>query len=155
MSDQQLLSNLSPEELQALQDFRDVVQSDDLVRSVAALRRNRWDIQAAVDDFFRNADVTAEAAPPSERIVNHGGVSSHYFQWLFQSVPTALNPGEDCKLFFRDYENTYGAYHLSFFDGAYTQAVQHAYQSSKFLLVYLHSPLHGDTEAFCRYDNCQ
>ncbi|CAM9247511.1 unnamed protein product, partial [Ectocarpus fasciculatus] len=64
--------------------------------------------------------------------------------------PTALNPDEDCKLYVRDYENTYGAERLNFFNGSYTKAVQHAYQSSKFLLVYLHSPLHGDTEAFCR-----
>lgn len=150
MSDQQLLSNLSPEELQSLQNFRDVVQSDDLGRAVAALRRNRWDVQAAVEDFFGGTDIAADAPPPSDPVVDAGGGSSRYFQWLFQSVPTALNPDEDCKLYVRDYENTYGAERLNFFNGSYTKAVQHAYQSSKFLLVYLHSPLHGDTEAFCR-----
>jgi FAS-associated factor 2 len=35
-----------------------------------------------------------------------------------------------------------------FFEGSYVRAVAHAHQQQKFLLVYLHSPIHEDTQPF-------
>jgi hypothetical protein len=171
MNDDDVLSDLSPEQLRSLQGFRDIAQTDDISRAVVVLDRNSWDIQASIDDFFRNSDLGGDAGdtraaprsqqaapgarranspPPTRAPAGPASGAATYFQWLFQSIPTALNPDDDCATFKSDYERSYGLEHPTFFQGAYTKAVAHAYQNSKFLLVYLHSPLHGDTPEFCR-----
>lgn len=150
-----MLSELNPEQLQSLQEFRDIVQTDDIQRAVRTLSRNQWDVQAAVDSFFGNPTHDTDARSPSVehnrtmRAARDSG-SSNYFQWLFQSVPTALDPDEDSKTFVREFDSKFGSTHAAFFGGSYTKAVRSAYENSKFLLVYLHSPLHEDTENFCR-----
>lgn len=164
--DDDVLSNLSPDQLSSLQEFRDIAQTDDIGRAVLVLGRNSWDMQAAIDDFFRNSDIGGNAPPATSPLrpqvqgssrtsdgrrpqSQNGGIST-YFQWLFQSIPTALDPDEDSARFESDFERDYGTDRPDFFRGSYTKAVANAFQNSKFLLVYLHSPLHGDSPEFCR-----
>ena len=149
------LSDLSSEQLRALQEFRDIAQTDDIGGAVNLLERESWDVQAAVDTFFRNLSTEANMHQDSlrdERAISPSSAgATRYLQWLFQSVPTALNPDEDFRAFESSFEQTYGSNHPSFFQGSYTKAVAHAYHNTKLLLVYLHSPLHADTSKFCRF----
>lgn len=71
-------------------------------------------------------------------------------RWLFQARPLSLNPDQDTHKFIDDYNIKYSSPHPNFHAGSYQSAVASAYDQSKFLLVYLHSPLHEDSQRFCR-----
>jgi len=71
-------------------------------------------------------------------------------RWLFQARPTSLNPNRDAQVFADEFNTEYGRNHPEFHLGSYQSAVALAFSQSKFLLVYLHSPLHEDTDRFCR-----
>lgn len=49
-----------------------------------------------------------------------------------------------------DFEREYGAIHPTFYQGSYSQALNDAKRELRFLLIYLHSSEHQDTEEFCR-----
>uniref|UniRef100_A0A7S3MDT0 UBX domain-containing protein n=1 Tax=Spumella elongata TaxID=89044 RepID=A0A7S3MDT0_9STRA len=71
-------------------------------------------------------------------------------RWLFQARPISLNPNQDTERFIDDYNLRVSPTHPNFHTGSYQSAVATAFERSKFLLVYLHSPLHEDTPRFCR-----
>lgn len=71
-------------------------------------------------------------------------------RWLFQARPVSMNPNMDTAKFIDEYERQYGSNHPTFQNSSYQSAVAMAHQRSKFLLVYLHSPIHEDTTKFCR-----
>lgn len=71
-------------------------------------------------------------------------------RWLFQARPLSLNPDQDTLKFIDEYNMKYSPAHPTFHAGSYQSAVAHAFEQSKFLLVYLHSPLHEDSQRFCR-----
>jgi hypothetical protein len=71
-------------------------------------------------------------------------------RWLFQVRPLSLNPDHDSNRFADDFDLKYSNSHPTFYRNSYQSAVSHAFQRSKFLLVYLHSPMHEDTQRFCR-----
>lgn len=60
-------------------------------------------------------------------------------------------PIEDILNFKEDFENKYGRTHPTFYEGSYGQAIEDAKKELRFLLVYLHSSEHKDTEQFCRF----
>ena len=60
------------------------------------------------------------------------------------------NPINDIESFKESFESKFGIVHPRFFQGSYAQALEEAKRELKFLLVYLHSPHHQDTEEFCR-----
>ncbi|KAJ7357568.1 FAS-associated factor 2 [Desmophyllum pertusum] len=68
--------------------------------------------------------------------------------------PTAFQarttPLEDVLQFKAEFESDYGAVHPTFYQGSYSQALNDAKRELRFLLVYLHSPEHQDTQEFCR-----
>ena len=72
-------------------------------------------------------------------------------KWLFQSRPISLTPEADTRKYISDFETKFGNNHPYFLPITYQQAVTNAYRASKFLLVYLHSPLHEDSSRFCSY----
>jgi FAS-associated factor 2 len=49
-----------------------------------------------------------------------------------------------------EFEASYGPRHPVFYRGPYSASLAEAKKDLKFLLVYLHSPVHQDTEEFCR-----
>ena len=86
-------------------------------------------------------------------------------RWLFQTHPIALNPeagitittsnipsssslssssssSKDTRRFIQDFESSFGSQHPSFHENGYQSAVSLAHRNSKFLLIYLHSPMH-------------
>ncbi|CAB4025864.1 Hypothetical predicted protein, partial [Paramuricea clavata] len=66
---------------------------------------------------------------------------------LFGADTTAL---EDVLKFKEEFETKYGGTHPTFYQGSYSQAIEDAKKELRFLLVYLHSSEHKDTEQFCR-----
>jgi hypothetical protein len=74
-------------------------------------------------------------------------------RWLFQSRPISLNPEGDTRKFIAEFDGTFGGNHPVFMPTTYQEAVRQAFRSSKFLMIYLHSPLHEDSCRFCRYSS--
>jgi FAS-associated factor 2 len=50
-----------------------------------------------------------------------------------------------------EFEKQYGSIHPKFLISSYRSAVAKSDQDSKFLLIYLHSPDHENTESFCQH----
>lgn len=75
-------------------------------------------------------------------------------KWLFHVSPPRINPLQDARNFIQEFESTYSSSHPNFCDTSYQAAVQRAHQEGKYLVVYLHSPLHEDTPKFCRQVLC-
>ena len=71
-------------------------------------------------------------------------------RWLFSARSLTLNPSRDAENFIDEYEASYGTTHVPFHRGSYQSAVGAAFQQNKFLLIYLHSPLHEDNDQFCQ-----
>ena len=82
------------------------------------------------------------------------GSFSQPLRWLFQARPISLDPNRDAQKFVDEFEVNYGHQHPQFFIGSYQNAVAAAFQQSKFLVVYLHSPIHDDTNRFCQQVLC-
>ncbi len=64
------------------------------------------------------------------------------------------NPLGDVRTFCSEFESRYGTDHPPFFMGSYAQALEEAKKELKFLMVYLHSEDHQDTDGFCRGTLC-
>lgn len=72
-------------------------------------------------------------------------------RWIFRIYPESLHPDEDATQFLTDFRREYGENGPAFQGVSYSQVVSNANRESKFLLIYLHSPLHEDTGRFCRF----
>nr|CAG4641939.1 EOG090X0B12 [Eurycercus lamellatus] len=64
--------------------------------------------------------------------------------------PAVTDPAGSVVSFIQEYDRTYGVQHPNFYPGTYSQVLNEAKKDLKFLLVYLHSKDHQDTERFCR-----
>jgi hypothetical protein len=116
-------------------------------------RRNR-STEASGRSSGANTPATTVSRRDRERVQNdEGGLFGLLMvplRWLFQARPLSLNPDLDTQKFIDEYNLKFGAAHPDFHAGSYQSAVATAFERSKFLLVYLHSPLHEDTPRFCR-----
>ncbi len=59
-------------------------------------------------------------------------------------------PEEDVAEFVRSFQSRFGPVEFPFHAGSYSRALEDAKKDLRFLLVYLHSPNHQDTDEFCR-----
>lgn len=59
-------------------------------------------------------------------------------------------PEEDVAHFIVEFDAKYGSDHVQFHTGSYSKALEEAKRDLKFLLVYLHSATHQDTDEFCQ-----
>ena len=62
----------------------------------------------------------------------------------------ATRPEEDVAEFINDFNSKYGVDHLPFHSGSYSNALDDAKRELRFLLVYLHSPSHQNSNDFCQ-----
>ena len=69
------------------------------------------------------------------------------WNWLLAS--SHPNPESATREFITDFDYEYSPDHPRFIGGSYQTAVADAHTRSKLLMVYLHSPLHEDTDRFC------
>lgn len=170
------LANLSPEQANTLFSFSEITQIDDTNLCRSILAQNNWNLDVAVENYINNrtgdtagtlehdqsndrraqADADTVAAREGE---TGGGVLSFIttpLRWLFQSTPLSLTPDQDTSQFVDKFHLEYdtGGAGLNMERTSYAHAVRKAHRESKFLLVYLHSPLHDDTNRFCSQVLC-
>lgn len=168
------LANLSPEQVNTLFSFSDVTQIEDTNLCRSILAQNDWNLDVAVDNFINNRSTSdARNVTSDERLTMYGQLDSSHqsegghesggifdiitspLRWLFQTTPLSLSPDQDTSKFVDKFQMEYRSSgngnddDLQLVRTSYSQAVRQAHQESKFLLVYLHSPLHDDTNRFC------
>jgi hypothetical protein len=156
--------DLTVEQQLMLVDFGEISQITDVNLCRSILEQNNWNLEAAVQNFVNNSDNTTSAPPP--RHTNNNITSNNNnnnsrssltdliltpLKWIFQSHPESMNPEQDSRKFVLEMSEKYGNNGPQFSDLSYSQTVARAFRNSKILMVYLHSPLHDDTERFCRY----
>jgi hypothetical protein len=176
MSEYSGVNSLNPYQQSILENFREITALTEDNLCIEILQENDWDLQMAVDAYVqggarqRNTFTSASSSLSSSsssfvssstanstRIESSRSTEQTFFdrlfsplRWLFQTVPVSLTPEADTRKFIAEFDATYGSEHLDFVNSSYINAVSSAFRSSKFLLVYLHSPLHDDTNRFCR-----
>jgi hypothetical protein len=91
----------------------------------------------------RNAPAAAEGSGLLDLIL-------YPLRWLVKSHPLSINPNRDAQNFINDFNSNYGSNHVPFQSTSYQATVAAAFQQTKFVLVYLHSSMHQDTDDFCR-----
>ena len=64
-------------------------------------------------------------------------------------MQTRSSPEDDVSEFIHSFNRKYGRDHLPFHTGSYSKALEEAKRDLRFLLVYLHSSCHQDSEKFC------
>jgi len=172
-------SHITPEQQESLLVFQEISQISDAELCADILRENNWNIETAVESFVQgrrpaprqpvarqqsNPDPSGSAAVMGSGGAGQGNTSSSRahqetglidkllapLRWLFQSRPISLNPEGDTRKFIADFDSNFGRNHPVFMPTTYQEAVRQAFRSSKFLMVYLHSPLHEDSFRFCR-----
>jgi len=71
-----------------------------------------------------------------------------------KTSPHHIDPKLDTRKFLAEFDSTFSAQHPVLHDNSFKTAVAKAFSASKFLLIYLHSPLHEDTDRFCQQVFC-
>jgi hypothetical protein len=164
------LHDLDIQQRDILLSFMDITQLHDsnLCRSI--LFQNNWNLEQALENFIRGRDEinnnNSTANEGAQRSSNHHSLLTHQaattsqttifdfiispLRWIFRIYPESLNPDEDATQFLTDFRREYGENGPQFQGVSYSQVVSNANRESKFLLIYLHSPLHEDTGRFCR-----
>lgn len=70
--------------------------------------------------------------------------------FLINSYFRKIDPLSDVREFKSDFNLKYSENHYEFFSGTYGDALKKAKSEIRFLLVYLHSPAHYNSDRFCR-----
>lgn len=125
--------------------------------SVAPLVQRNNHNQASNIGNHRNDELIANVTSPNQNESNNYPLLNmiiNPLKWLFQTRPVSISPDNDTRKFIDEFDSTYSPQHPVFHDRSYQSAVATAFESSKFLLVYLHSPMHEDTTKFCQQTLC-
>lgn len=69
---------------------------------------------------------------------------------ILKSYVRPNDPLHDVTEFIQDFNRVYSDNHFAFHAGSYGTALNEAKRNIRFLLVYLHSPSHSNTDKFCR-----
>ena len=160
---------LSPEHQQRLQIFQEITQISDVPLCTEILEQNGWNVDVAVENFVQGrssqprtdsssrnrprTEVADEIADEERRPAGFIDYLWNPLRWIFQVRPVSLNPSSDTRKFISEFDDQF-PHHPNFRTGSYQSAVLNAFQTSKFLLVYIHSPMHEDTDRFCRQVLC-
>jgi len=105
-----------------------------------------WPLRLAYNIVWSLATYTGLVGPTPPAIA--GGSS--------RPASTGMSPIQEVRRFKQDFQAKYGDEDttLEFHDGTYAQALETAKKDLKFLIVYLHSASHQDTDRFCRQTMC-
>ena len=74
--------------------------------------------------------------------------------YFLNSYVRTNDPIRDVREFTADFNRAYSDTHYEFYQGSYGAALTRAKTDVRFLLVYLHSPSHLNTDRFCRDTLC-
>lgn len=116
-------------------------------RSSPRLSANRAETSRETEHENGNQENT----PPSNSIFD--SILSR-LKWLYQGQLQSRNPDLDTRKFIGQFELNYSTQHPAFHNRGYQSAVARAFETSKFLLVYLHSPMHEDSQKFIQQTFC-
>jgi len=146
--------NLDDEQLEKVAKFISQTGEISTGKGIRMLRESSWNLEAALKAY--KDEQPGNSAVPAN---NSGWISSiwnfgYSFIASFLPSPTDLDPEAAAAKFLRDFETQYGNTHPSFIQGSFQQASQQAKREYKFLVVYLHSAMHQDTNKFCRETLC-
>ena len=170
-----MASLLTDDQRSKLELFKEITQIEDDSICSSILSQNGWDVSAAVTNFMSGnistttSPTTAAANPLSSSEVWRNvdgdinpaentnpveeswisGTFSDYLKWMFYAKPSVINPDSDTRSFIQNFNQKYGLQHPGFQTSSYRNAVVEALRQRKILLVYIHSPLHEDTDRFC------
>jgi hypothetical protein len=170
------MNDLDIQQRDILLSFMDITQLQDsnLCRSI--LFQNNWNLEHAIENFIRGRDEVNNSSSTSTDGIQRSSIHQRSnpslltnqattpttsqttifdfivspLRWIFRIYPESLNPDEDATQFLTDFRRDYGENGPQFQGVSYSQVVSNANRESKFLLIYLHSPLHEDTGRFCR-----
>lgn len=156
------------EQQDKIQLFQEISQLSDPILCREILEENGWNVDAAVDSFMSgrssgSRNSRTSSAPSSSVAAGPNNGSSRNtsgspiwraISWLFHTEPVQINAELDTRRFIADFERSFGTNHPPFVDSSYQACVAEAFRSSRFLIVYLHSPHHEDTPSFCRQVLC-
>jgi len=73
---------------------------------------------------------------------------------IWPSNNNDMDPNVSSSRFLTNFETQFGNIHPRFIAGSFQQACTQSKSEYKFLIVYLHSPMHQDTTAFCSNTLC-
>ena len=162
--------------------FQEITQLNDPELCANILQQNSWSLQSAIDNYVsghttgysnpsgnsnssNNNLNNSNQASETDGLVNQANNDSvtqnwitniiwNPVKWMFYVRPSAINPEQDTRLYVNEFNQEYGFRHPTFQMTSYQHAVQQAFRQHKYLLLYIHSPLHEDTQDFCRSILC-
>jgi FAS-associated factor 2 len=156
--------SVSPEQEQMINNFREIVQVDDTELCRTILTQHNWNVDEAVENYLMGSNQISPTGGGDWRSndenpinINPSWVESFIFnpiKWVFQTHQVLINPESDTRRFINDFNQQYGYQHPTFQAVSYQNAVVQAFRQHKLLLIYIHSPLHEDTQSFCENSLC-
>lgn len=193
-SEEEMMGELSPEQMDLLVQFQDITGMEDLNVCRALLESRNWDLESVAREQLgmgpvgpgpqhpqvsdSDQDDSSDQSPSPQhrrqqpspaiswfmyivtfptRVINTGlnliwsFVSSLLGFNANRSLRQSSNGSADVDKFVRDYDQCYGGQHPPFHRSGYNQVLEAAKRDLRFLLVYLHSDQHQDTDHFCRH----
>jgi FAS-associated factor 2 len=134
-----------------LATYQAATGEEDTMKGIQALEQHQWDLQAAVEATLnRRTNSTASTDTRSPSSWSLYGIASSLLGYLVGSGATTHQNG------FAGMLSDYSAdgIHPRIVPGTYQDACNAAKQQFKFLIIYLHSTMHQDTDHFCREVLC-
>lgn len=128
--------------------FQAQTGSEDVQHSIRTLDENNWNLDAAVRSFNS----------PNPRTNQSGWFSTFWnvgYNFFASFLPgQEVDPVIASARFLTEFELQYGDVHPTFFRGSFQQACNRSKSDFKFLIAYLHSPMHQNTNQFCKDTLC-
>jgi len=144
------VSNLDEEREEMVAFFQSRTKEENIKTIIQCLEDNRWDLETSVRSYnSRNLAIR----PPVGWISWFWNIGYSFFS-AFLPSQADLDPVSESNRFISEIEMKYGVLHPRFLEGTFQSAMSKAKSDFKFLVVYLHSPLHQDTDQFCRDTLC-
>ncbi|PWA85919.1 Thioredoxin-like fold [Artemisia annua] len=151
-----------------LAQFQAITGLDDPDLCTEILTAHNWDLQQAI------STITSSEPPENpetvtdtpELIPDHTGLMADHtdhagppgLAWKLitrnESYVAVNNAISEAVEFVREFEREYGVRHPNFVSEGFMDALQRSRNEFKLLFVYLHSPDHPDTSAFCQGSLC-
>jgi len=154
------LDSLDEEQTQLLYNFKNQTGETSNQRALTTLQSHQWNLEAAVTSS-RNSTGSVATTPNSwlGTIYNIcytvvGNTLGYLIPSSLLGAQNELSPTAACTAFIRELDTNYGTQHPILFEGSYQQACSKAKKEFKFLVIYLHSPHHHNTQSFCRDTFC-
>eukprot|EP00605_Chrysophyceae_sp_TOSAG23-4_P000512 GSChrysophyteH1.ASY1.ANO1.574.1 assembled CDS len=176
-----MASLLTPEQQGQVRMFGEICNVSDEALCIQILQNNSFNVDMAVNNFLAGgmtsaSDLAMQSDPPNAGLNSGSNASArdtstsdeaiparnplfdsllHPLKWLLRPSRALLTPSADLRRFHETFQSTYGESRPQFMDQPYPNAVRHAFRQGKFMLVYLHSPMHEDTDEFCKRTLCK